>query len=77
MVIPLVAQGLSEGISAVPYAYTVLKTIPWVALVVLLKIYFGGAKNRSERVMHGKVIMVTVSNKMTRTMTSSHTDKCF
>jgi small-conductance mechanosensitive channel len=60
MVVPLVAKGLLDGISGLPYVYTILKTIPWIALIVLLKVYFGGAKNRSERVMHGKVIMVTV-----------------
>jgi hypothetical protein len=60
MVVPLVAQGLLDGISGLPYAYTILKTIPCIALVVLLKFYFGGTKNRSERLMHGKVVMVTV-----------------
>lgn len=60
MVVPLVAQGLLDGISNLPYAYTILKTIPCIALVVLLKFYFGGMKNRSERLMHGKVVMVTV-----------------
>ena len=62
MVVPLVAHGIWGGIPGVPYAYTLLKTLPWIGLVVLLKVYFGGAKNRSERVMHGKVVMVTVSD---------------
>jgi hypothetical protein len=66
MVVPLVAKGLLDGISGWPYAYTALKTIPWIALIVLLKVYFGGAKNRSERVMHGKVIMVTVRIRVRR-----------
>jgi len=61
MVIPLVAKGLLDGISGLPYASNALKTIPWIALIVLLKIYFGGATSRSERLMHGKVVMVTVS----------------
>jgi hypothetical protein len=61
MVVPLMAQGLWGGISDAPYVFTIIKTLPWIALVVLLKVYFGGAKNRSERVMHGKVVMVTVS----------------
>jgi chromate transport protein ChrA len=61
MVVPLVAKGLLDGISDLPYVYTILKTLPWIAIIVLLKFYFGGAKNRSERLMHGKVVMVTVS----------------
>jgi hypothetical protein len=64
MVVPLIAQGFWGGLSTIPYAYTVLKTIPWIALVILLKIYFEGSKNRSERVMHGKVVIVTVSDVM-------------
>jgi hypothetical protein len=65
MVVPLIAQGFWGGLSTIPYAYTILKTIPWIALVILLKIYFEGSKNRSERVMHGKVVIVTVSDAMT------------
>jgi len=68
MVVPLIVQGFWGGLSTIPYAYTVLKTIPWIALVILLKAYFEGAKNRSERVMHGKVVMVTVSDAIQRAM---------
>ena len=64
MVVPLIAQGFWGGLSTIPYAYTVLKIIPWIALVILLKVYFEGSKNRSERVMHGKVVIVTVSDAM-------------
>jgi hypothetical protein len=60
MPIPLVAEILDGGISKIPYALTVLKTLPWLALIYLLKTYFGGASNRSERVMHSKVVMMTV-----------------
>ncbi|KAI9886253.1 MAG: hypothetical protein M1823_001924 [Watsoniomyces obsoletus] len=59
MPIPLIAEGLTHGLSAIPYSYTVLKIAPWVLLVYLLKRYFGGANNTSERMMHSKVIMVT------------------
>lgn len=74
MVVPLVAKGLLDGISDLPYVYTVLKTLPWIGLVVLLKFYFGGAKNRSERLMHGKVVMVTVRMTGTSTLVRSETD---
>ncbi|GLI74325.1 hypothetical protein PoHVEF18_002562 [Penicillium ochrochloron] len=59
MPIPLIAQGLQEGIGSIPYAWTVIKTAPWLLLIAALKYYFGGARNTSERLMHSKVVMVT------------------
>jgi small-conductance mechanosensitive channel len=38
----------------------VIKTAPWLLLIAALKYYFGGARNTSERLMHSKVVMVTV-----------------
>lgn len=60
MPIPLIAQGIQEGIGSIPYAWTVIKTAPWLLLLAALKYYFGGARNTSERLMHSKVVMVTV-----------------
>jgi hypothetical protein len=60
MPLPLLAEAIWRGLSAIPYGYTVVKILPWVAVIALLKYYFGGARNSSERVMHGKVVMVTV-----------------
>ena len=60
MPVPVLFLTISDGISSIPYLTTVLKIIPWIALIVFLKYVFGGMRNRSERVMHGKVIMVTV-----------------
>ncbi|OKP12593.1 hypothetical protein PENSUB_1686 [Penicillium subrubescens] len=59
MPIPLIAQGLQDGIGSIPYAWTVIKTAPWLLLIAALKYYFGGARNTSERLMHSKVVMVT------------------
>ncbi|KAL5339019.1 hypothetical protein BJX70DRAFT_181789 [Aspergillus crustosus] len=59
MPIPLITQGIVEGLSSIPHIYTVLKVVPWLLLVAALKYYFGGARNASERVMHSKVVMVT------------------
>ncbi|KAL4875970.1 hypothetical protein BJY04DRAFT_200660 [Aspergillus karnatakaensis] len=59
MPIPLITQGIVQGLSSIPYSYTVLKVLPWVLLLAALKYYFGGARNRSERLMHSKVVMVT------------------
>lgn len=60
MPIPILVQAATEGLSSIPHVYTVLKILPWVLLVLGLKYFFGGARNRSERLMHSKVIMVTV-----------------
>lgn len=60
MPIPIITQGITEGLSSIPHAYTILKLAPWVLLLAALKYYFGGARNSSERVMHSKVAMVTV-----------------
>ncbi|KAF2447954.1 NAD(P)-binding protein [Karstenula rhodostoma CBS 690.94] len=48
-----------DGISSVPYGWTLLKLTPVVAVIYLLKLYFNGAVNTSERNMHSKVVMVT------------------
>jgi len=60
MPIPLAAEILDGGLAKIPYAYTVLKSTPWLILIYLLKLYFGGKSNRSERVLHSKVIVMTV-----------------
>lgn len=60
MPIPLIVKGVTEGLSSIPYAYTILKITPWVLLIAALKFWFGGARNRSERLMHSKVVMITV-----------------
>ncbi|PYI03030.1 oxidoreductase [Aspergillus sclerotiicarbonarius CBS 121057] len=59
MPIPILTQGITEGVSSIPYAWTILKLVPWALLIAALKYYFGGARNTSERVMHSKVVMVT------------------
>lgn len=64
MPVPLLAQGFYEGFSTIPYfeqiLSVVLRVAPWAVLIYLLKWYFGGAVNRSERNMHSKVVMMTV-----------------
>jgi hypothetical protein len=61
MPIPFVAKVVEDGIDSFPWLWVVIKIVPWVALIYTLKRYFGGASNRSERVMHSKVVMITVS----------------
>lgn len=60
MPIPLLAEGFGRGITNIPYIWTIGQTALAIGIVVLLKYYFSGATCRSERVMHGKVVMVTV-----------------
>lgn len=60
MPIPLLAEGFGRGLANIPYLWTVAQAAVAIGFVVLLKYYFGGARCRSERVMHGKVVMVTV-----------------
>ncbi|KAK2737664.1 hypothetical protein FQN57_007471 [Myotisia sp. PD_48] len=59
MPIPILEQTISKGISSIPYAYPILKSIGYLTGTWALKRYFGGAVNPSERVMHSKVVMVT------------------
>ena len=61
MPVNILAQAFAEGLSSIPLGWTVVKVVPVLALVYLLKWYFNGAVNGSERNMHSKVIMVTVS----------------
>lgn len=62
MPVPLLADVLSNGITSIQFAVPILKALPWLVLIYFLKLYFGGASNTSERLMHSKVIMITVLN---------------
>lgn len=61
MPIQILAEVSWRGLSSIPYGYTAVKVLACVLIISLLKYYFGGARNTSERVMHSKVVMVTVS----------------
>lgn len=60
MPLPIIAEAFSRGISGIPYASTILRVATFLVVVYLLKVYFGGAKNSSERLLHSKVVMITV-----------------
>lgn len=60
MPIHILASVVFEGASLLPYVIPVLKAIAPLFSVWLLKTYFGGGRNTSERLMHSKVIMITV-----------------
>jgi NAD(P)-dependent dehydrogenase (short-subunit alcohol dehydrogenase family) len=48
-----------DGFSSVPYSSTILKVAFSIALIYLIKLYSSGARNSSERVLHGKVAIIT------------------
>lgn len=61
MPIHILASAVSEGVSVLSYVVPLLKVLLFLFSIWLLKIYFGGGSNTSERLMHSKVIMITVS----------------
>lgn len=60
MVVPLLAEGFGRGVTNIPYLSSVAKIVLTVGLIYGLKVYFGGATCKSERLMHGKVVIITV-----------------
>lgn len=60
MAIYIIRSAFSEGIGSVPYLWPILKAMPWLLLLWAVKFFFSGVSNKSERTMHGKVVMVTV-----------------
>lgn len=61
MPVYIATQAAFQGLDSIPFLWPILKAIPWLGALVLLKLYFAGSSNGSERNMHGKVVMVTVS----------------
>jgi hypothetical protein len=61
MPVNILATVFSEGLGAIPLGWTIVKVVPFLAVLYLLKWYFNGATNGSERNMHSKVVIVTVS----------------
>jgi hypothetical protein len=61
MPVNIIAQALAEGVDSIPYGWTIVKAAAVCAVLYALKWFFNGANNGSERNMHSKVVMVTVS----------------
>ncbi|KAF2131655.1 NAD(P)-binding protein [Dothidotthia symphoricarpi CBS 119687] len=59
MPVNILAQVFNEGLGSVPYGWEIAKGISVFAVLYLLKWFFNGAVNGSERNMHSKVVMVT------------------
>lgn len=66
MPVNILAQVFAEGLDSVPYGWAVVKVAPVFIVLYLLKWFFNGAVNGSERNMHSKVVMVTVSHGKSR-----------
>ena len=60
MPLPFLFDVSYRGLAAIPYRDTLAKVTAWLSILYILKRYFGGARNRAERVMHSKVVMITV-----------------
>lgn len=60
MPVEIVSKAAFEGLDSIPFLWTAIKAAPFLALLWILKTYFGGARNTSERNMHSKVVMMTV-----------------
>ena len=60
MPIHILASAVFEGVTLLPFVISLLKILSVLLSIWLLKVYFGGASNTSERLMHSKVIMITV-----------------
>lgn len=60
MPIGILYQGFTEGLSSIPYGWSIAKVTSVIGVLYLLKWFFNGATNLSERNMHSKVVMVTV-----------------
>lgn len=64
MPVPLINYVLSEGVAQeaiLPYVWPALKVASGFGALYAVKWYCRGAVNTSERNMHGKVVMITVS----------------
>ncbi|TKA82389.1 hypothetical protein B0A55_01401 [Friedmanniomyces simplex] len=59
MPVYIATQAFLDGVDSVPFIWPILKILPWLGALYLVKIFFSGASNTNERNMHGKVVMVT------------------
>ena len=60
MPIHLLASAVFGGVSFSPFVIPTFKVLSLLCFIWLLKRYFGGSSNMSERLMHSKVVMITV-----------------
>lgn len=68
MAIYIIRTAFNEGVGSVPYLWQIIKAVPWLLLLWAVKFFFSGVTNKSERTMHGKVVMVTVRGRYMQKM---------
>lgn len=61
MAVYILRTAFNDGIASVPFLWPLIKALPWLFLLWAAKFFFSGVTNKSERTMHGKVVLVTVS----------------
>ncbi|THY98086.1 NAD(P)-binding protein [Aureobasidium pullulans] len=59
MPVPLIQKAILDGLETVPNSAVLLKLLPVLLVLYLIRRWFQGAPNTSERTMHGKVVMIT------------------
>jgi hypothetical protein len=60
MAIYIIRTAFNDGIGSVPFLWPIIKAIPWLILLWAVKFFFSGVSNKSDRNMHGRVVLVTV-----------------
>lgn len=60
MPVEITKKVLLDGFDTVPYSALAVKLLPVALVLYVLKYYFSGSVNGSERTMHGKVVIITV-----------------
>lgn len=66
MAIYIIRTAFNDGIGSVPFLWPIVKALPWLFLLWAIKFFFSGVSNKSERNMHGKVVLVTVCTAKTQ-----------
>lgn len=59
MPIDFVANVIAREVTWLPSLWTMVKVVPVIFILVVVKLFSAGVKNTSERKMHGKVVLVT------------------
>ncbi|EWC45429.1 hypothetical protein DRE_00828 [Drechslerella stenobrocha 248] len=59
MPVDFASKVITDGVSSVRFLPEILQLAPWAALIYALRWFFGGQANKVDRVMHGKVVMVS------------------
>ncbi|KAK4574483.1 hypothetical protein LTR86_001324 [Recurvomyces mirabilis] len=59
MPIYIALGGMLDGLDSIPFIWPILRALPWLVGLYLVKSFFSGSSNGSERNMHGKLVLVT------------------